>query len=72
MKIVQTLTVDTVRECLPRYVSELARSLANEATDDMAGEVHDGGVYALARWFDALLAFSPANPTEDVGGRQDG
>lgn len=47
---------DALRAALPRYVSAKARDIAGEAISDMAGEQHDGGVYALACWFDAILS----------------
>lgn len=51
-----------IRSRLPKYASAWARDLAQEAMRDMEDERHDGGLYALARWFDALSA--PAPDTE--------
>jgi hypothetical protein len=50
-----------LRAKMPRHVSNWAREIAHEAMSDMDGEIHDGGVYALAQWFDALRASVPAD-----------
>lgn len=51
------LDIDALRARLPRHASSRARDIAQEAMRDMADERrHDGGNYALARWFDAILS----------------
>jgi len=47
--------VEEVRQKLPRYVTNLARSLALEALDDVDAEHPEARSYALARWFDAVV-----------------
>lgn len=44
-----------LRQRMPLYVSAAARDIAREIIADMDGERHDGGVYAVARWVDAMM-----------------
>lgn len=53
-------TREEIADKRPIYVSELARSLALDAFDDIDDEHPEAKTYALARWFDAILALKSA------------
>ena len=52
------VTVEQLREALPRTVSDWARGIARAALDDIEDEITDQQAYYLARWFDAMRSLA--------------